>query len=704
MPAFTVLNGSIKTRRARVVFIAFLFIVALLFLSNSQLGGRGYPGSAGNQAAQEASKDPKQPPQGNQDKAQDIPAAHGEPDVTGDKLKADADGEDSYRDKDEELVKQPPSGDGKPASAVAPPKSTASATPPTTPAAPPADCPSFEEWMRQRPGPASEGRRKFPLNRPRPECRTFRLPAMDNLITRMKSVIKDPDLYRLYENAYPMTLDSMVKWRGFANETDEKTGEKRVTDQELTYVITGDIDALWLRDSAEQISPYLPLLEASQDKDSLASLWRGLINAHSRYIIISPYCHSFQPPPESGIPPTHNGAFVHNRPMPAYDPEKVFDCKWELDSLASFLKMSSTYAEKTGDWEFFGKYHWVDAVEAAVNAAGAMRLGTYSPEGKVQKSAWTFTGWTNRGSETLTNDGLGNPIKENGMVRTAFRPSDDACIYQFLVPANMMWAKYLESASEIMARLDGEKARNLTAEMRAQAFGIRQGIEKDAIVHRPGFGDIFAYEVDGYGGANLMDDANVPSLLAMPLWDYTHSKFKLPDPPKGEKKRDYAQIYRNTRRYVLSDANSYYMKGPVISAVGGPHVGPGKAWPMAAVIAAITAYDPISGIADVDKAVEEQVRMVLDSTAGSGVLHESVNSWSENDWTRAWFGWANGLFGELVLKMEEEAKKKKKGGPGLLGKSWQDSPAASPGASSPAPPASPSPSSPAPRKPPTGNI
>ncbi|GKT64301.1 DUF1237 domain-containing protein [Colletotrichum tofieldiae] len=688
MPAFTVLNGSIQTRRARVIVTAFLIIVFLLFLSNSQLGsGGGYldPADAGRPQAQgggnaaaggDAGKQaPQQPPHGNQDKDKELPVAHGEPDITGDKLKADADGEDSYRNKDEELVKQPPTDAGKPGD----PKPSDPATMPLPPT-PPADCESFENWMRKRPGPASEGKRKFPLNRPRPECRTFRLPAMDNLITRMKGVIKDPDLYRLFENAYPMTLDSMVKWRGFANETDETTGETRTTDQELTYVITGDIDALWLRDSAEQISPYLPLLEASQDRDSLASLWRGLINAHARYIIISPYCHSFQPPPESGIPPTHNGAFVHNHPMPAYDPTKVFDCKWELDSLASFLKMSVSYAEKTGDWKFFSKYNWVDAVEAAVNAAGAMRLGTYSPEGKVEKSAWTFTGWTNRGSETLTNDGLGNPIKENGMIRTAFRPSDDACIFQFLVPANMMWAKYLESASEIMAKLDGEKARKLTDEMRAQAFGIRQGIEKDAIVHRPGFGDVFAYEVDGYGGANLMDDANVPSLLAMPLWNFTQSSHKLPDPPKGEKQRDYAEVYRNTRKYVLSDANSYFMKGPVISAVGGPHVGPGKAWPMAAVIAAITAYDPLSGIKEVEKEVEEQLRMVLDSTAGTGVLHESVNSWNENDWTRAWFGWANGLFGELLLRIEDE-EKKKGGDGGLLAKSWQDLPASSRAAS-----------------------
>ncbi|KAJ0161728.1 putative eiotically up-regulated protein [Colletotrichum tanaceti] len=213
--------------------------------------------------------------------------------------------------------------------------------------------------------------------------------------------------------------------------------------------------------------------------------------------------------------------------------------------------------------------------------------------------------------------------------------------------------------------------------MREQALGIRRGIERDAIVHRPGFGDIFAYEVDGYGGANLMDYANVPSLPAMPLWNTSLGPVGDDKDKKATTKHDYAEVYRNTRRFVLSDANSNFMKGPVISAVGGPHVGPGKAWPMASVMAAMTAYDPIWGIEDVDGEVEAQMRMVLDSTAATGALHESVNGLRENDWTRAGFGWANGLFGELILRIEEAEKKQKKKGGGLLGKSWQDSPASS---------------------------
>ncbi len=439
---------------------------------------------------------------------------------------------------------------------------------------------------------------------------------------------------------------------------------------------------MWLRDSASQIYSYLPLLEASTAPDSLASLWRGLINIHARYIIISPYCHSFQPPPESGVAPTHNGAYSQNHPNPPYNPKLVFDCKWELDSLASFLQISSAYYQRTNDLTLFSKYKWIEAVDAAVKAASAMRLGTYSKNGEVEKSAWTFTGWTNRGSETLTNDGLGNPTKENGMVRTAFRPSDDACIYQLLVPANMMFAKYLEEASVIMEKLTTEKTSNLTTEMRDLAYGIRKGIDRDAIVHHREFGNIFAYEVDGYGGANLMDDANVPSLLAMPLWNFTESRFRLPPPLPGQGVRDYKEIYQNTRRFVLSDENPYFMRGPVIEAVGGPHIGPGKAWPMAAVIRALTALEiregegQKEGANEVDagtggsmEEVRGQIMMILNSTDEAGVIHESVNSWNEKDWTRAWFGWANGLFGELIIKVAEEEKGKDIN---ILGQSWQE--------------------------------
>lgn len=635
------------------------------------------------------------------------------------------------------------------------------------------DCPNFEQYMRGRPGPPSAGRRQFPLVRPPPECRTFTVPAVEAYITKMRDKIRDPDLYRLFQNSFPNTLDTMVKWHGYAQDADG-----RETTEELSYVITGDIDAMWLRDSASQLYSYRSFLSPHQPEgndgeglQSLNSLWRGLINAHARYIRISPYCHSFQPPPESGIPPTHNGAYKNNNPIPGYDPAKVFDCKWELDSLASFLQVSVAYWERTHDLAFFARRGWVDAVAAAVAAAGAMRTGTYDAEGHVLPSAWTFTGWTNRGSETLTNDGLGNPVREDGMVRSAFRPSDDACIFQLFVPANMMFAKYLEEASVMMQELaegavppavyaeeedDKAKAKNqddpsegaderrrqqqqrakaLMVEMRAFAAGIRSGIDRDGIVTHREFGEIFAYEVDGFGGVNLMDDANVPSLLSMPLFKYAESRFPFPwlssssssssddDSSSGgngkkskskstRTKEDYFRIYQNTRRFILSSWNPYWAWGPALSAVGGPHLGPGKGWPMAALVAGLSAFEEESGFLDdrgkpiispggssssstdddyddddaaltktgrgrgeqgLVKEVETQLGMVLDSTSGWGVVHESVASWSGTAFTRAWFGWANGLLGELVIRIEEWEDKRRGGKEeeGLLGRSWQ---------------------------------
>jgi meiotically up-regulated gene 157 (Mug157) protein len=546
-----------------------------------------------------------------------------------------------------------------------------------------APCIPYERLQQQKNGPLSTGKRQFPYSRPPPHCRTFHLPSLEKVITDMKPIIKDPDLYRLFENSYPNTLDTMVKWHGYAEVEDEK-GNKTTTDQELTYLITGDIDAMWLRDSASQLYSYLPLLESSSDpnfhkKESLASLWRGLINLQARQILISPYCHSFQPPPESHIPPTINGAFARNNPQPGYDPSKVFDCKWELDSLASFLQISAAYFQRTGDIAFFSKYdgQWGRAVKETVRAAGAMRKGTYDEKGKVSKSAWTFTGWTNRGSETLTNDGLGNPSRENGMVRSAFRPSDDACIFQFLVPSNMMWTKYLEEASAIVEKLEGQEAKSLMKEMRAFALGIRRAIDRDAVVRHDLFGDIYAYEIDGFGSANLMDDANIPSLLSIPYMNYTSSRFPVEE-KGGDEKREHAQLYNNTRAFVLSDHNPYFMRGPPLSAIGGPHLGPGKSWPMAAIMRAMTAIQTLpSSSAErseapkgeneavkkqrtaVEAEVRDQLLQVLDSTAGSGVVHESVRTWvgeegdGGRDYTRAWFGWANGLVGELVFLLKE---------------------------------------------------
>ncbi|KAL8697047.1 MAG: hypothetical protein Q9201_007339 [Fulgogasparrea decipioides] len=468
-------------------------------------------------------------------------------------------------------------------------------------------CPRYDEYAKYRNHePFSEGRHRLPYQRPIEKCRTFPSPAVENTLFRLKNKIADPDLFRLFENTYPNTLDTAVLWTGFAWENGTRG---RNTDEDLA-------NAMWLRDSANQVLSYLPLLEPSASPKSIAALFRGLINLQSRYIKITPYCHAFQPPPESGIPLGTNLAYYQNNVNPPYDPNKTFDCKWELDSLASFLHMSSEYYNATKDIRPFTKYRWVETVRVILDAVEAMRTATYTPDGE-------------------------NSCKCLRLERRVDGKQDT--LLQFLIPSNMMFARYLEAASLIMSRIPTQEATNLTIRMRAMASEIRAGITDHGIVHHPLFGPIFAFEVDGYGSRNLMDDANLPSLLSAAMMGYVS--------PRDE-------VYLNSRLFALSTENPYWMHGSTLSAVGGPHLGPMKSWPLASIVRAMTSDDG-SG-----EEVKEEIIAILNTTDGLGLIHESVKSWDVKDWTRRWFSWANGMFGQLILDVEKTR-------PFLLAESFQ---------------------------------
>ncbi len=285
-----------------------------------------------------------------------------------------------------------------------------------------------------------------------------------------------------------------------------------------------------LRDSANEILSYLPVLKASTYSNSLAALFRGVINVQSRYIKTTPYCHAFQPPPESKLPFPNNGAYhqntVHMFGQVGYNTDKTYDCKWELDSLASFLQISSVYYNATGDIGPFEKYTWVDTVEVILYAAEAMRTATYTADGDTAESGYTMIGKTDRATETTSNNGLGNPITWTGMVRSTFRPSDDANIFQFLITSNMMFARYLEAGAHIMENLDTLRSKQLTEGMRNMASEIRDGITKYGVISHPLLGAMYAFEVDGYGSQNIMDEANLPILLSAPMMGYVSPRTK----------------------------------------------------------------------------------------------------------------------------------------------------------------------------------
>ncbi|KAI0863924.1 hypothetical protein F4860DRAFT_23262 [Xylaria cubensis] len=240
-----------------------------------------------------------------------------------------------------------------------------------------ASCPDYSQYSTQTHQPLSTGKYQLSYQRPDPACRKYVVPEVEAAINDMKGRVKDPDLFRLFENAFPNTLDTTISWKGYASNS---------TTEELTFITTGDIVAMWLRDSANQMRSYKSLLKANTSTDSLAGLFRGAINLQARYIIQNPYCNSFQAPPESGLPPQHNGAADTDNVSPSYSSSFVFECKYELDSISAFLQLSSDYYEKTQDAAFFGKFKWTQAVQTILNVAQGLLVGTYADDGSVNTS------------------------------------------------------------------------------------------------------------------------------------------------------------------------------------------------------------------------------------------------------------------------------------------------------------------------------
>ncbi|KAG6002601.1 hypothetical protein E4U21_002945 [Claviceps maximensis] len=526
-------------------------------------------------------------------------------------------------------------------------------------AAVPDGCPEYEQYARVSHDPSSSGRFKYPYQRPAEQCRLYPVPAVEQTIKRAEQLISDPDLYRLFVNTWPNTVDTTVLWHGKAldnaDEEDPNPDVVFVETLKLAFVITGDIHAMWLRDSANQLQSYKPLLNSTllntntdtgtgntntnnSNTNNVASLFRGAINLQARSITRFPYCNAFQPPPDAKLQKRGQLTKRGDSVQPPYDPAAVWECKYELDSLSAFLQLSWDYYDATRDAAFFGKFGWRAAVKAILQLAGDMMQGTYAPDGRVNKSPYTWLRDANSATETVSNQGSGSPVAGNiGLVRSFFRPSDDSTIYQYLIPANMMFARYLDACVAMMEPLDGETA----SRMRQMARGIEAAVQKYAVVKHPEFGDIFAYEVDGLGSHNLMDDANIPSLLSIPHLGFLPSS---------------DATYQRTRAFVLSRSNPYYGFGPVLNSTGGPHLGPGMAWPMGVIIQIMTSDD--------DEEIVHGIRQLMGSTSRLGLIHESVNTWDDGTWTRPWFAWANGLFGQMIIDLLDRK-------PHLLSKSYQ---------------------------------
>ncbi|CAK7220875.1 hypothetical protein SBRCBS47491_004336 [Sporothrix bragantina] len=504
-------------------------------------------------------------------------------------------------------------------------------------------CPDYTLYSSYAHRPFSEGPLSLPFQRPHKRCRTFHSDAIETVISDVTSRMKDLDLARVFENAFPSTTDTTVKFH--TNGSDNKAAEVAAAakakaksknrspygtsvfedgkwEGAQSFIITGDIIAEWLRDSTNQLSPYQPL--AKKDR-GVYDLILGAINTQSEYVIESPYCNAFQPPPISGLRPSENGQSdsVH----PAFEPSFVFECKYELDSLAHFLALANDFHDHTGSTDYLTP-RWYRALATVLRVLEQQSQPTFDPvTGRFQRNEYTFQRQTNLGTETLNLAGVGNPLNSGtGLIRSAFRPSDDATILGFFIPANAMMAVELKRTAAVLAKVKGKEA--LSKAVAEWSQDITNGVWEYGVVKHREFGDVFAYEVDGYGSHILMDDANYPSLLALPLMGFVPAT----DP-----------TYQNTRRMLLSKkSNPYYLTGREFKGIGGPHIGLQNAWPMSLLIQAQTSDD--------DAEIKECLDLVL-STARLGLIHESVDVNYVSSYTRSWFAWANGVFAETILDL-----------------------------------------------------
>ena len=436
---------------------------------------------------------------------------------------------------------------------------------------------------------------EYKSNRPAPEKRCFRSEAVERTIAELSSKLPNPKLAWMFSNCFPNTIDTTVEY-------DEQAGD--------TFVITGDIHAMWLRDSGAQVWPYLRL--AGED-EHLRKMLAGVLMRQFRCIAIDPYANAFNKGPsgskwESDI--TQMNPWLHER-------------KWEVDSPCYVLRLAHGYWKATGDTSVFGD-EWLEAVRAI--------LRTFREQQRYEgQGPYSFMRRTPRGKDTKSWGGFGAPVKPCGLICSSFRPSDDASVLEFLIPSNFFAVSTLRKAAEI---LEGPcKQGKLARECRTLADEVAGALEEYAVVEHPKYGKIYAYEVDGFGSAILMDDANVPSLLAMPYLGCVSAN----DP-----------VWQNTRRFVLSTDNPCYFEGTALKGVGGPHVGLGWVWPMSIIMQAFTSSD--------DAEIRDCIRTLLSTDAGTGFMHEAVWKDDPAKFTRSWFAWANTLFGELILDLYQNGK------------------------------------------------
>lgn len=420
--------------------------------------------------------------------------------------------------------------------------------------------------------------------------RRFTSKAVEEAIQALQKNVANKELAWLFNNCFPNTLDTTVEF-------ETKNGRPD------TYVITGDIDAMWLRDSTAQVWPYLSLIKSDKQ---LQQLIAGVINRQTQNILFDPYANAFYK--------TRDKVGEWKNDLTDMKPG-LHERKWEIDSLCYPIRLAHGYWKTTGDTSVFDS-DWKQAANLIIKTFKEQQR-------KEGKGPYKFERNTSWATDGVPLGGYGYPVKPNGLICSTFRPSDDATIYLYLIPSNFFAVVSLQQIATIANTV--YKDAKLAKEATDLANEVKVALQQYATTTHPKFGKIYAFEVNGMGSYNLMDDANVPSLLALPYLNAVPNT----DP-----------VYQATRRFVWSLENPFFFKGKAGEGIGGPHVGVDMIWPISLTIRGLTATN--------DAEVQQSLRTLVANHGGTGFMHEAFHKDDANKFTRKWFAWANTLFGELV--------------------------------------------------------